>query len=102
MVNSHVIKMSMPMQPAQISFAHLGLNCQEVILIKIKCRVKFRLTILAGRKNTVSYQNMVMDMGIEITAEAVDKNNRPESGTCWGTGTALPDCGFHRPQENPK
>jgi hypothetical protein len=68
-LKGHVIKMAMPMQPVQTSFAHLYLDCEKIIIIKINCRVKFGLTILAGGKNTVSHQNMVMDMGIEITAE---------------------------------
>ncbi len=36
--------------------------------LMVGTRVKFCLTILAGRKNAISYQNMVMDMGIEITS----------------------------------
>jgi len=41
-------------------------------IIKIKYGMKFSLTILAGGKNTISYQNMVVDMGIKISAESVE------------------------------
>ncbi len=60
------------------------------------------LSILAGGKNTVSYQNMVVNVGVEITAEAMDKSDRPKSGTSKGARAALPHCSFHCPQENPK
>jgi hypothetical protein len=101
-VNSHVVKMAVTMQPTQTAFAHLFLNCEKIFIIKIECGMKLSLTILACGKNTISYQNMVMDVGVEITAEAVNKSNRPKSGTNRGIGTALPNRGFHRPQENPK
>ena len=74
-VNRHVIKMAVAMQPAQTAFAHLYLNCEKIIIIKIKCRMKLGLTILACGKNTISYQNMVMDVGVELTAETVDKTH---------------------------
>jgi hypothetical protein len=43
-----------------------------------------------------------MDVGVEITAEAVDKSDRPKSGINRGIRTALPHCGFYGPQENPE
>ncbi len=77
-VNRHVIKMAVATQPTQAAFAHLYLNCEKIIIIKIKCRMKLGLTILAGGKNTISYQYMVMDVGVEITAEAVEQEgNKP-------------------------
>ncbi len=101
-VDGKIIKMAVPMQPAQAAFAHLFLNCEKIIIIKIKCGIKLGLTILAGGKNTISYQYMVMDVGVEITAEAVDKSDCPKSGTSRGSRTALAHCSFHCPQENPK
>jgi hypothetical protein len=65
------------MQPAQTAFAHLYLNCEKIIIIKIKCRMKLGLNILACGKNTISYQYMAMDVGVEITAEAVTKATAP-------------------------
>lgn len=40
----------MAMQPAQASFAHLGLNCQEVIFIKVQRGMIFSLIIFAEGK----------------------------------------------------
>jgi hypothetical protein len=99
-VNRHIIKMAVAVQPAQAAFAHLILNCQKIFIIKIKCGMKLSLTILAGGKNTISYQNVVVDMGIKISAEAVDKSNGPKSGASRGSRTALPNRGFYRAQEN--
>ncbi len=101
-VNSHVIKMTMPMKPAQTAFAHLCLDREEIFSIKIKCGMKLGLLIFAGGKNSVSNQNKVMDVGIEIAAEPVDKGNGPEPGTGRSVRTGLPNCGLHRPQENPE
>jgi len=64
--------------------------------------MKLGLIIFAGGKNTVSYQNMVMDVGVEITAEAMDEGNRSESSPSRGVRAALPYGGFHRPQEHPE
>jgi len=69
-VNSQVNKMAVTMQSTQASFANLHLNRKKTIIIKINCRMKFCLTILACGKNTVSYQNMVMDVIIK-TAEGL-------------------------------
>jgi hypothetical protein len=101
-VNRHVIKMAVATQPAQAAFAHLFLNCEEIIIAKIKCGMKLGLTTFAVRKNTISYQNMIMDVGVEITAEAVDKNDCPKSGASRGIRTALPNRGFYCPQEDPE
>ncbi len=49
-VNGKIIKMTVAMQPTQASFAHLYLNCEKIIIIKIKCGMKLGLTILAGGK----------------------------------------------------
>ncbi len=101
-VNRHIIKMAVAVQPAQAPFAHLILNCQKIFIIKIKCGMKLCLTILAGGKDTISYQNVVMDMGIKISPEAVYKGNGPKSGASRGTRTALPNRGFYCAQKNPE
>jgi hypothetical protein len=101
-VNRHIIKMAMAVQPAQAAFAHLVLNYQKILIIKIKCGMKLCLAILAGGKNTISYQNVVVDMGIKISPEAVNKGNGPKSGASGGPRTALPNRGFYCPQENPE
>ncbi len=87
------------MQPAQTAFAHLFLNCEKILIIKIKCGMKLSLTTLACGKNTISYQNVVVDMGIKISAEAMDKCNCSKSGASRSIRTALPNRGFYCAQE---
>ena len=53
--------------------------------------MKFGLTILKFRKNTVNNRNMVMDVEVEIAAEVVSQNYHSKSGACRGIAIALPD-----------
>ncbi len=54
-VNRNVVKMAMPMQPAQAAFAHLRLDREKINIIEIKRGVKFGLVVFAGEKEPRQY-----------------------------------------------
>jgi hypothetical protein len=53
-VNGKVIKVAMPIQRAQAPFAHLGLDREKILIIKIKFGIKFGLIIFADGKYPIN------------------------------------------------